>query len=48
MMGALVGATGVLEMESVESVLAERFGSKAPANVEAARAAHAGLRKLES
>jgi pyruvate ferredoxin oxidoreductase gamma subunit len=47
MMGALVGATSVLEMESVEKVLAERFGNKAAANVEAARAARAGLKRLE-
>lgn len=48
MMGALVGATGLVEMESVEKVLTERFGAKSAANVEAARAARAGLRKLES
>ncbi len=47
MMGALVGATGLLKMASVESVLEERFGARAAANVEAARAARDSLKELE-
>lgn len=39
MMGALVGATGVVRMESVERVLLQRFGKRGEANVAAARAA---------
>ena len=39
MMGAFVGATGVLSMDSVAAVLEERFGGKAEANVRAAKAA---------
>lgn len=46
MMGALVGATGVLEMESVAAALEERFGARAGANVEAARAAAGRIRRL--
>jgi len=46
MMGALVGATGVLEMDSVAAALEERFGAKGAANVEAARAAAEQIRKL--
>jgi 2-oxoacid:acceptor oxidoreductase gamma subunit (pyruvate/2-ketoisovalerate family) len=40
MMGALAGATGLLKMESIEDVLAERFGDRADGNVAAARAGH--------
>jgi 2-oxoacid:acceptor oxidoreductase gamma subunit (pyruvate/2-ketoisovalerate family) len=43
MMGAFAGATGLVEMESLEIVLTERFGRAAAANVQAARAACAGL-----
>jgi pyruvate ferredoxin oxidoreductase gamma subunit len=46
MMGALVGATELLRMDSVERVLAERFGSKAEQNIQAARAARDGLHRL--
>jgi pyruvate ferredoxin oxidoreductase gamma subunit len=45
MMGAFVGATGILGMDSVAGVLEERFGEKAAMNVEAARAAAARIRK---
>lgn len=46
MMGAFVGATGMLSMGSIETVLAQRFGKKGAANVEAARAARDGLQEL--
>lgn len=46
MMGALVGATELLQMESVERVLAERFGSKGELNIQAARAARGRLQLL--
>ena len=39
MMGAFVGATGLIGMESVAGVLRERFGAKGEANVDAAKAA---------
>jgi 2-oxoacid:acceptor oxidoreductase gamma subunit (pyruvate/2-ketoisovalerate family) len=39
MMGAFVGATGLLEMHSIEAVLGERFDGKATMNIEAARQA---------
>jgi 2-oxoacid:acceptor oxidoreductase gamma subunit (pyruvate/2-ketoisovalerate family) len=45
MMGALAGATGVLEMESLEDVLRERFGAKGEQNVAAARASAKRLRR---
>ena len=47
MMGALVGATNLLKMESVEAVLEGRFGVRVAANVEAARAARDSLKELE-
>ena len=43
MMGAFVGATGLVEMPSLEIVLGERFGRAAAANVQAAQAARDGL-----
>ena len=48
MMGAFVGATGILEMSAVEAVLSERFGEKAKGNVEAARIARERLQELVS
>jgi 2-oxoacid:acceptor oxidoreductase gamma subunit (pyruvate/2-ketoisovalerate family) len=39
MMGALVGATGLLGMASVEAVLQERFDGQGTVNIEAARQA---------
>jgi pyruvate ferredoxin oxidoreductase gamma subunit len=44
MLGALVRATGLVRMESLERVLAERFGAAAEQNIEAARAGGAELR----
>lgn len=46
MMGAFAGATGILEMSAIEGVLVERFGSKAGANVEAAKLAKSRLQEL--
>ena len=46
MIGAWVGATGIVAMESVERVIEERFGAKAEANITAARTARARLRRL--
>ena len=46
MMGAFVGATGILGIESVERVLLDRFGTKGEGNVKAARAAMDRVRKL--
>lgn len=46
-MGALSGATGYVKMESIEAVLAERFGAKGAANIEAARAANSKLQRLQ-
>jgi pyruvate ferredoxin oxidoreductase gamma subunit len=43
MLGALVQATGLVRMESLEHVLAERFGAAAKSNIEAARAGGAQL-----
>jgi len=43
MMGALVQATGLVGMGSVEAVLRDRFGARGDANVDAARAAADGL-----
>jgi len=48
LMGALTGATSLLKMSSVEAVIEERFGNKAAANIESARAAAAGLKKLRN
>lgn len=45
MMGALVGATGICDMASVDRVLGERFGERAEANVRAAHAGRDGLRR---
>jgi 2-oxoacid:acceptor oxidoreductase gamma subunit (pyruvate/2-ketoisovalerate family) len=47
MMGALVGATGLVSMESTERVLADRFGRRAEANIAAARAARDRVRRKE-
>ena len=47
MMGALVGATGLLEMPSIKKAFQERFGAKAAANFEAARQAREALTLLE-
>ncbi|MBT3218543.1 MAG: hypothetical protein HN348_05580 [Proteobacteria bacterium] len=47
MMGAFVGATGLLEMPSIEKALQERFGAKAAANFESARLAREALTTLE-
>lgn len=46
MMGALVGATGIVGMDSLARVLEERFGGKAAGNIEAAKAAAAGIRGI--
>jgi 2-oxoacid:acceptor oxidoreductase gamma subunit (pyruvate/2-ketoisovalerate family) len=46
MMGALAGATGLVRLDSVERVLADRFGEAADRNIAAARAGAARLRKL--
>ena len=43
MLGALAQATGLVRMESLEHVLAERFGAAASKNIEAARAGGARL-----
>ncbi len=43
MIGAYVGATGVLSMEAVEAALHQRFGAQAERNIEAARSAHAAV-----
>ncbi|MHC4957744.1 MAG: 2-oxoacid:acceptor oxidoreductase family protein [Planctomycetota bacterium] len=43
MLGALVRATGLVRMESLEQVLAERFGAAAESNIAAARAGAAQL-----
>jgi 2-oxoacid:acceptor oxidoreductase gamma subunit (pyruvate/2-ketoisovalerate family) len=45
MMGAFVGATERLSMASVEAAIAERFERAASANLEAARAARARLKR---
>ncbi len=47
MMGALVGATGLVSMESAERVLTDRFGRRAGANIAAARAAKDAVRRRE-
>lgn len=44
MLGALVQATGLVRPESLEQVLAERFGKAAPENILAARAGGARLK----
>ena len=44
MMGALVAATGLLSLDTLEAVFAERFQDDAQANFAAARAAAADLR----
>lgn len=46
MMGALAGATGIVGMDSVERVLVQRFDGKGPVNVEAARRARDGIRRV--
>ncbi len=46
MMGALVGATGLIEFDAVTTVLDERFGKRAGGNIAAAALARDGLRKL--
>lgn len=46
MMGAFCGATGIISMDSLATVLEERFGGKAAQNIEAAKAAAAGIRKI--
>jgi 2-oxoacid:acceptor oxidoreductase gamma subunit (pyruvate/2-ketoisovalerate family) len=46
MMGALAGATRLLKMESIEGVLAERFGVNGEANIAAARLGHQRFRRL--
>jgi pyruvate ferredoxin oxidoreductase gamma subunit len=46
MMGAFVGATGILTMDAVEAVLRDRFPAKADANIEAARLARERLKEL--
>jgi len=46
MLGALVGATGLLEMASVEATFAERFGDRAAVNIEAAHRAAEQLERL--
>ncbi|MBI4612002.1 MAG: 2-oxoacid:acceptor oxidoreductase family protein [Planctomycetes bacterium] len=47
MIGAFAGVTGLVEMEAIEAVFAERFGDMAGRNVEAARAARAQVQGLE-
>jgi len=46
MMGALVGAIGMVEMASIETVLMAKFGKRGEANIKSAKAASAGLRRL--
>jgi 2-oxoacid:acceptor oxidoreductase gamma subunit (pyruvate/2-ketoisovalerate family) len=46
MMGALVGATALVGMDSVERVLTDRFGARAEANIAAARLARERLVRL--
>ena len=46
LMGALSGATGLVQMGSIERVLTERFGRHAAANIAAARAARERLAQL--
>ncbi len=46
MMGALVGATGILGMDSLAKVLTERFGEKADLNIKAAKAAADQIRRV--
>jgi pyruvate ferredoxin oxidoreductase gamma subunit len=46
MMGALVGATQLLGMESIADAIRERFGKAADKNIAAAEAARDRLRKL--
>jgi len=46
MMGALAGATGLIALASIETVLQQRFGERAQGNIASARAAAAGLRRL--
>jgi 2-oxoacid:acceptor oxidoreductase gamma subunit (pyruvate/2-ketoisovalerate family) len=46
MMGALVGAIGVVEMASIEKVLMEKFGKRGEMNIKSATAASASLRRL--
>ncbi len=46
-MGALTGTTDLVQLETIESVLRERFGKHADANVRAARAGLERLRRRE-
>ncbi len=46
MIGAFVGATGVVGMEAVERALLDRFGKRGERNVAAARAARDSLTEL--
>ncbi len=48
MMGALVGAVGIVEMASIDKVLVGKFGKRGEMNIKSAAAASAGLRRLES
>ena len=45
MMGALVGATGLIDFDAVEEALTDRFGARAADNIAAARAARDGLKR---
>lgn len=47
MMGAFAGVTGLVGLEAIEAVFEERFGAKAGANLDAARAARARVQSLE-
>jgi pyruvate ferredoxin oxidoreductase gamma subunit len=46
MMGAFAGATGIIGMDSLAEVLAERFGDKAALNIKAAKAAAQNIRTI--
>jgi 2-oxoacid:acceptor oxidoreductase gamma subunit (pyruvate/2-ketoisovalerate family) len=46
MMGAFVGTTGWIGMESVAAALTERFGEKADLNIKAAKAAADRIRRI--
>ncbi len=45
MLGAFIGATGILDMEALGEALDGRFGARADRNKAVARAAHAALRR---
>lgn len=47
MMGALVGAIGLVDMSSIERVLAEKFGKRGEMNIKAAAAACEAMKRVE-